>query len=104
MSLLFSVICFRLYIAIWTDKKFADHLRTEGVNCVMEYRSSSPVLSACFLEEDSLPAWVNIDGVTLILSVTPMEINWAVIAVFDPSPVSTISHLLSAHTLSALGP
>lgn len=62
------------------------------------------LLSSSSSEEDSLPGWVNIDGVTLILSVTPMEINWAVIAVFDPSPVSTTSHLLSVHTFSTLWP
>lgn len=39
------------------------------------------------------PGWVNIDGVTLILSVTPVEINWVVIAVFDPFPLSAASHL-----------
>lgn len=48
------------------------------------------------------PGWVNIDGVTLILSVTPLEINWVVIAVFDPFPLSAASHPYSSPVCSTL--
>lgn len=48
------------------------------------------------------PGWVNSDGATLILSVTPVEINWVVIAVFDPFPLSAASHLYSGRVFSTL--